>query len=261
MGQKRFGSFATFVFAKRKDLKKFEIDESLKFSDKEILDIYVDDFEKSIKLLEDIGACVAIFGSARFEEDNFYYKKGVEIAKKFANRGFHVVTGGSSGIMEAANRGAYEVKDIHSIGFNLHLPFEQATNEFTTKDVTLNSFGIRKQMLLKNTTSCVILPGGYGTLDELFDVITLVVSGKILPISIHLVGQEFWQPLLDFVENTLVKNKVITKKEAELLQVSDDLDEVLQKAVANVEVYLKAMENANLQNTPRYELIKKQFGK
>ncbi len=242
-------------------MKKSKFDKETTLSNEEYIQEYLGDFERATKLLEDIGACVAVFGSARFTKDNFYYKKGVEISKKLAQNGFHIVTGGSGGIMEAANKGAYEIKDVHSIGFNLYLPFEQLPNGYTTKDETLNSFSVRKYMLLKNTTSCVVLPGGFGTLDELFDIITLVISKKFLPISIHLIGKEFWQPLMTFIEKTLVDYEVISKDEANILHVSDDIDEVVQKIKENVKTYLDAMSEVGLEDTKRYKFILEQFKK
>ncbi|MDR0467788.1 MAG: TIGR00730 family Rossman fold protein, partial [Campylobacteraceae bacterium] len=140
-------------------MKNSEFDKSVSLTDSEYINEYVEDYNNSCKLLEDIGATVAVFGSARFDENNIYYKQAVEVSKKLAQNGFHIITGGSGGIMEAANRGAYKVGDAHSIGFNLYLPFEQLSNNFATIKDTLNSFSVRKHMLLKNSTSCVVLPG------------------------------------------------------------------------------------------------------
>ncbi|MDR0467572.1 MAG: LOG family protein, partial [Campylobacteraceae bacterium] len=106
---------------------------------------------------------------------------------------------------------------------------------------------------------CVVLPGGFGTLDELFDVITLVISRKFLPISIHLIGCEFWQPLVDFIKKTLVNYKAVSEEETNILHVSDDLDEVVKKVKENVKVYLDTMAEVGLKNTKRYKLIQKQF--
>ena len=240
-------------------MTKSRFDKNVSLTDEEYINDYVNDYNVSCKALENIGSCVAIFGSARLKEDNFYYKKAMELSKKLAQNNFHIITGGSGGIMKAANQGAHEVNSIQSIGFNLCLPFEQLPNGFTTIDETLNSFGVRKHMLLKNATSCVVLPGGFGTLDELFDVITLVISRKFLPISIHLVGCEFWQPLVNFIEKTLVDNEVVSKDDIKILHVSDDLDEVVQKVKENIKTYLNAMSEAGLENTKRYKLIQEQF--
>lgn len=234
-------------------------DKTVSQTDDEFINEYVEDFKRSSKLLEDVGACVGVFGSSRFDENNYYYKEGVKLANKLSKEGFHIVTGGSYGIMEAGNRGAYEAKGSHSIGFNLHLPFEQEPNRYTTIQDTLHTFEVRKHMLLKNTTSCVVLPGGFGTLDELFEVITLVVTNKALPISVHLVGYNFWQPLLEFIKTTLVEYDTISPESIELFHISDNLDEVVSKVKDNIKTYMDSMVEASLENTKRYTLIKEQF--
>ena len=217
------------------------------------------DCDEGYALLEDIGAAVAIFGSARFKEDNIYYEKAVETAQILSEDGFHITSGGSYGIMEAANKGAFQGKNGERLGFNLILPFEQETNLFTTRAVTLENFAVRKHMLIKNAIACVAFPGGFCTLDELFDVTTLILTRKMLPLKIYLYGSKFWTPLVDFIKTTLVEYKTIEPGEADVWQICDDLGEIREGIKEYAKTYLKIMREQGLENSERYKLIQKQI--
>lgn len=157
-------------------------------------------FVEGFDTLKDIGPCVTFFGSARLKPGSRYYEEARKLAFMFAESGFNVVTGGSNGIMEAANRGAYESGKTESVGLNIHLPHEQKTNPYTTMSVEFDYFFVRKVMLVKYSYAYIVFPGGFGTFDELFEALTLVQTGKIFPISIILVGVEFWSPLMEFIK-------------------------------------------------------------
>lgn len=228
--------------------------------DKKYIKTYVDDFCQTSLMLENVGACVGVFGSAIFDEKNRYYNDAEKISYILGKNGFNIISGGSGGIMEAANKGAKLANCGESIGINIVLPDEQIPNIYTTKETTVSSFGVRKHFLIKNLTSCVIFPGGFGTLDELFDVLALVRTRSILPVSIHLFGVEFWQPFIDFVNKSLILNKTISNSDLEMLHVSDDLDEITSKVKEHIKDYLNVMRESSLHNSKRYKLIHKQFG-
>lgn len=189
----------------------------------------VSDFTKGFDGLNDLGPSVTFFGSARFSKDNPYYKDAVYLANLLGQKGYSIVTGGSQGIMEAANKGAYEAKTCQSIGLNIHLPHEQRPNPYTTKHLTFDYFFVRKVMLIKHSFAYIIFPGGFGTLDELFEALTLMQTGKITKISLFLYGKEYWGKLFDFIQTTMVEHGTIRANDVELLVMSDDLDEIAQK--------------------------------
>lgn len=182
------------------------------------------DFVKGFDEMKDVGPCVTFFGSARFDEKNPYYQEARKLSKLLANRGYNIVSGGSSGIMEAANLGAYESGKAESIGLNINLEHEQGNNAYTTKNVTFDYFFARKVMLVKYSLAYVIFPGGFGTLDEFFEALTLTQTKKITKISIFLVGTKFWEKLYDFIKTTLVEHKTINPVDIELITYTDDLD-------------------------------------
>jgi uncharacterized protein (TIGR00730 family) len=151
-----------------------------------------------------LGPCVTVFGSARFKEDHRYYHMGRELGARIARAGFTVMTGGGPGIMEAANRGARDVKG-RSVGCNIELPAEQKPNAYLDRWITFRYFFVRKLMLVKYSYAFVALPGGFGTLDEIFETATLIQTRKILDFPLVLMGRDYWQPLLDFMESRLLK--------------------------------------------------------
>ncbi|MFM1802680.1 MAG: hypothetical protein RJA81_2032 [Planctomycetota bacterium] len=178
-----------------------------------------------IDKLSDLGASVAIFGSARLKENDPDYIAARELGRMMAESGFAVITGGGPGIMEAANRGAIEGKGL-SIGCNIELPFEQAPNPYLNRSLDFQYFFVRKTMFIKYANGFVIFPGGFGTLDELFEALTLVQTLKIQRFPIILYNRAFWSKLLDFIHETLIDRGVISPEDLNLLVVSDDLEEI-----------------------------------
>jgi len=187
---------------------------------------FVDGYER----LNDIGPCVSIFGSARTKPDNRYYKLATEIAKLMVDEGYGVITGGGPGIMEAANLGAKEAGGP-SVGLNIDLPFEQGHNDYIDNDKIFNFkyFFIRKVMFVKYAQALVVLPGGFGTMDELFEVLTLVQTQKSSPVPIILVGSEFWTGLKDWIKNVMLEQEQnVSPKDLDLMPITDDPQEVVR---------------------------------
>ena len=170
---------------------------------------------------------VSIFGSARTPPEDPYYAAAQETAALLARAGFAVVTGGGPGIMEAANRGAFEADGI-SIGCNIELPFEQAPNPYQTRSLKFKYFFVRKTMFVKYSNAFVIFPGGFGTLDELFEALTLIQTRKIKNFPVILFGAEFWAGMLDWLENTILKNKYIAANDRNLLYLTDSPAEIVE---------------------------------
>lgn len=184
------------------------------------------EFRAGFEIVNKFNYTVTVFGSARFLEDNSYYQKARETGSILAQEGFTVITGGGGGIMEAANRGAYEAGG-QSIGFNIKLPHEQRLNAYTTVSMPFRYFFARKVMLAYAASALICFPGGFGTLDELFEVITLVQTGKMPPVPIVLVGSEFWQPLDVFVRSQMLENLgTISHGDEELYTITDDVEEI-----------------------------------
>jgi len=172
--------------------------------------------------------CVTVFGSARFDEDHRYYQLARDVGQALAGAGYAVMTGGGPGIMEAANRGAREAGGL-SVGCNIELPFEQKPNPYLDKFIEFEHFFIRKVMLVKYSSAFVVMPGGFGTLDEAFEVITLVQTNKLdrFPI-VSMGGREFWGQLGDFMRNTMVAEGVISPQDAEFIHPADSADEAIE---------------------------------
>ncbi|MFN9246354.1 MAG: TIGR00730 family Rossman fold protein, partial [Planctomycetota bacterium] len=183
---------------------------------------------RGFRKLHFVGPCVTVFGSARFPEDHRYYKLGVEIGEELAKVGFTVMTGGGPGIMEAANRGAKQAGG-HSVGCNIILPFEQYPNPYLDVFVEFKYFFVRKLMLAKYSYAFVALPGGFGTLDELFEISTLVQTEKVEGFPIVLAGKEFWQPMLDYLRDTMVKEGTIGQVDVDRFIVTDDPKEIARR--------------------------------
>jgi len=195
---------------------------------------FVDGYEKMAK----IGPCVSIFGSARLKPETKYYEMAVEIAEKITKIGFGIITGGGPGIMEAGNKGAFNAEG-KSIGLNIDLPFEQHFNPFISKMYSLNFdyFFVRKVMFVKYSQGFVVMPGGFGTLDELTEAITLIQTNKIGRFPIVLVGSEFWGGLLDWFKDTLLKEGMISPDDLDLYRVVDTADEAVEHIRAFYEKY------------------------
>ncbi|GAB4148898.1 MAG: TIGR00730 family Rossman fold protein [Bacteroidia bacterium] len=187
---------------------------------------FVDGFENMAK----IGPCVSIFGSARTKPDNKYYKLAEEIASKLTREGYGIITGGGPGIMEAGNKGAREGNG-KSVGLNIRLPFEQSSNIYVDPDKSINFdyFFVRKTIFLKYSQGFIAMPGGFGTLDELFEALTLVQTSKIAHFPVVLVGSEYWNGLVDWIKETLLeKEKNISPGDLNLFHVVDTADEAVQ---------------------------------
>ena len=189
-----------------------------------IMSEFVHGYEK----MDSIGPCVSIFGSARTQPDHAYYKLATDVSAAVAKAGYGVITGGGPGIMEAANKGAQEA-DGPSVGLNIALPFEQSSNPYIDKDknISFEYFFIRKVMFVKYAQAFVVFPGGFGTLDELFESLTLIQTKKITRLPIVLVGTKFWGGLIDWIQNFLIENKLISPEDLDLFSVVDTREEVL----------------------------------
>ena len=184
---------------------------------------FVDGFEA----LSPIYPAVSIFGSARLSPENSYYQIAETIAHGLAKAGYSVITGGGPGIMEAANKGAAEGGG-ESIGVNIKLPHEQHPNPYATKHLDFRYFFVRKVMLVKYAVAFVCLPGGYGTLDEIFEAITLIQTHKIKPFPVILVGSDYWKGLVNWLEKSVLKHGMISPSDLSLFQILDDPYQVIE---------------------------------
>jgi uncharacterized protein (TIGR00730 family) len=178
------------------------------------------EFLRGFRTLHFVGPCVTVFGSARFTENHVYYVLAREIGQLLARAGFTIMTGGGPGIMEAANRGAKEAGG-YSVGCNIKLVREQFPNPYLDKYITFRYFFVRKVMLVKYSYAFVALPGGFGTLDEIFETATLIQTGKIQDFPVVLVGRDFWQPLLDFFDQSLIRERTVDPLDVSRILVTD----------------------------------------
>jgi hypothetical protein len=185
------------------------------------------EFVEGFEMLSRVPPAVAIFGSARTPRDSEAYRKAEAVASLLSRNGFSIITGGGPGVMEAANKGATEAA-VTSVGLNIELPLEQKPNSFANKVLNFRYFFVRKVMFVKYSVAFVIMPGGYGTLDELFESITLIQTRKIKPFPVILVGREYWQGLLEWLKSTLLKEKMIAAEDIDMLKVVDTPEEVLR---------------------------------
>ena len=177
--------------------------------------------------LGEYGCGVSIFGSARVREGNPVYDECVDISRKLAQAGYTVITGGGPGIMEAGNKGAAEVENGVSVGLNIQLPMEQKPNSFQNVELDFKYFFVRKVMLVKYATAYIVMPGGLGTLDELFEAAVLVQTKRIKPFPIILYKSEYWKGLLDWIKTTMVNGGYLNEEELDLFTVLDTPDEVV----------------------------------
>jgi uncharacterized protein (TIGR00730 family) len=197
----------------------------------EIADEFFEGFEVVSTLAK---PAVTIFGSARVREGHPYYTSAIEVGRRFAEAGFTVVTGGGPGIMEAANRGAREGGGV-SVGFNIDLPHEQHSNPYLDVSLTFRHFYARKTMFVKAAEGFVIFPGGFGTLDELFEALTLIQTGKVVDFPVVLFDSDYWEGLRLWVRGRLLSEGMISEEDVDLLFVSDDPAETVAKVVAGYE--------------------------
>ena len=180
------------------------------------------EFVEGFDALAGLDKAITIFGSARLEEGDPYYAQARELASRLAREGYAVITGGGPGIMEAANRGAHEAGGL-SIGCNIELPHEQSVNQYVDLAVEFRYFFARKTMFVKYADGFAIFPGGFGTLDELFESLTLIQTGKIRHFPVVLIGKEYWGGLLDWIRQTVVARGAVAPADMELIQVTDDM--------------------------------------
>ncbi|MFD2200530.1 TIGR00730 family Rossman fold protein [Shivajiella indica] len=190
------------------------------------------EFEKAAKKLLKLGPAITIFGSARFKPEDEYYELSRSVGRKFAEAGFTVLTGGGPGAMEAGNRGAFEAGG-NSLGLNIILPHEQQPNPYVDETIEFNYFFVRKTMLVKYSCAFIIMPGGLGTLDELFEAATLIQCGKIGPFPLILVGSEFWKGLRDFV-SYMAKEGVFSPEEIGFSRIVDTPEEAVEMVIKSL---------------------------
>ncbi len=205
--------------------KQFLIDD-LKLNESWRLFKILGEFVDGVENLHDLGPAVSIFGSARTKPGDPNYRLAMDIARMFAANGFAVITGGGGGVMEAANKGAAEAGG-HSVGLNINLPFEQVPNSFSNLKLDFNYFFIRKVMFIKYANAYIALPGGFGTLDEVFEVMTLIQTRRIKPFPIILAGSHYWSGLLEWIKKRLGDIGMISAGDLDIVQVIDDPEEIV----------------------------------
>jgi uncharacterized protein (TIGR00730 family) len=181
------------------------------------------EFVEGFDTLAEIGPAVTIFGSARVKPNESLWDDAATLAHNLATKGITVITGGGPGIMAASNKGAAEAGGV-SVGINIELPFEQGVNEFVTLPLQFHYFFVRKTMFVKYARAFVFMPGGFGTLDELFEVLTLIQTGRLEEMPVVLIGTQYWRGLVDWIVDTLLQNNKVSAKDLELFTVTDDLD-------------------------------------
>ena len=186
-----------------------------------------DEFEAAFKILKKYPKRVTFFGSARLSPETKYYHMAHDLAARLAENGFAIISGGGNGIMEASNRGAFDGEDV-SVGFNIKLPHEQHLNPYTTDSLRFNFFFTRKVMMTFYTHAFVCFPGGFGTLDEVFEVITLIQTGKMPPVPIVFVGNKYWKDLDKFIRKNLLKNHLISNGDEQIYTITEDFDAIVR---------------------------------
>jgi uncharacterized protein (TIGR00730 family) len=185
------------------------------------------EFVRGFQALREVGRCVTVFGSARFNQDHRYYGLARQLGRRLAEEGYTVMTGGGPGVMEAANRGAKEGGGL-SLGCNIQLPMEQEPNPYLDRFVEFEHFFVRKVMLVKYSRAFVVMPGGFGTLDEFFETLTLIQTEKIEDFPVIAMGGEFWGKLHAFVSDALLREETISPSDLDLIQLTDSVDEALR---------------------------------
>ena len=191
-----------------------------------IMGEFVEGFEE----MGQIGIGVSIFGSARVTENDLMYQKCVETAKRLGEAGFSIITGGGPGMMEAANRGA-QLAGVPSVGCNIELPFEQESNAYLDHSIDFRYFFVRKTMFVKYACGFVIFPGGFGTMDELFEALTLIQTSKVRNFPVVLVGTEYWEGLVEWIRSRMLEERKIAADDLDLLYLTDDPDAVVAHIV------------------------------
>ncbi|MDA8140305.1 MAG: TIGR00730 family Rossman fold protein [Desulfobacteraceae bacterium] len=205
--------------------KQFLVDE-FKLTESWRLFRILGEFVEGVETLHDLGPAVTLFGSARIKPNDPVYKKAEEIAAIFVKAGFAVITGGGGGVMEAANKGAAEAGGA-SVGLNIKLPFEQLPNTYANTKLEFKYFFIRKVMFIKYAAAYIALPGGFGTLDEVFEVMTLIQTKRVKPFPIILVGSDYWSGLLEWIKARLKDTGMISPDDMDIIQLIDDPEQVV----------------------------------
>jgi uncharacterized protein (TIGR00730 family) len=200
-----------------------------------------------------LGPCITVFGSSRIKEDNPYYAIAREFGKRITQMGFTVMTGGGPGIMEAANRGAYE-QGGKSVGCNILLPMEQKPNRYMQKWITFDYFFLRKAMLLKYSYAFIAMPGGFGTLDELFNTLTLIQTKSITRFPVVLFGKSFYEPLVEMIRKMVLEETILTE-DLDLLLITDDVEE----AMNHINAYIAGNYDIMKKRKPFWWLFEKKF--
>lgn len=208
-------------------------------------------FLKGFRALHFIGPCITVFGSARFKEGHEYYEKSREVGKAIADSGFTTLTGGGPGIMEAANRGAFEAGG-NSVGCNIVLPFEQHPNPYVHKTVNIRYFFVRKVLLLKYSYAFVIMPGGWGTMDEMFETLTLVQTKVMHNFPVVLIGKSYYQPLMDYL-HFMEQQKTISPEDLKLVLLTDDIGEAME----HIQKYIQSNYKISARAKPSWWLMEK----
>lgn len=187
------------------------------------------EFVNGYESMAKIGPCISVFGSARTQPQNKFYQKAVNVSKMLGERGYGVITGGGPGIMEAANKGAQEGSG-KSVGLNINLPFEQSGNQYvdTESNLKFDYFFVRKVVFVKYSQGFVVLPGGFGTLDEMFEALTLIQTNKINKKPVVLIGKEYWQGLMDWVKSTMLAEGNISEGDLDLFRIVDTEEEAIE---------------------------------
>jgi len=182
---------------------------------------------EGFEALADLHPCVSVFGSTRVKPEDAVYQKAERIGRLLAEKGFGVITGGGPGVMEAVNKGALEAGG-KSVGLNIELPFEQKPNPYTNVRLSFRYFFVRKVMFVKYAVAFIILPGGFGTMDELFESITLIQTHKIKPFPVFLVGSDYWRGLLNWIKGVVLKEGKISPEDLNIVQLIDDPEEIVK---------------------------------
>ncbi|VAW98478.1 hypothetical protein MNBD_GAMMA19-1270 [hydrothermal vent metagenome] len=208
----------------------------------------ISEFTEGVDRLSNLGYAVSIFGSARLPAENPYYQQTVDMAKRLAKEDFAIITGGGPGIMEAANKGAFESK-TKSVGLNIRLPHEQTANPY--QDITLDYryFFVRKVMFVKHSMGYVCMPGGFGTMDEFFESLTLMQTQKIYPMPMILFGVKYWQGLIDWMKSTMISNGTVSATDFDYITLTDDIDQVVETMIKHREWKEKVKQQAEKENS------------
>ena len=195
---------------------------------------YSTDFKRAFEHLKDLAPGVSIFGSARLPEENPYYEVARTAGRMLGELGVTVITGGGPGIMEAANRGAYEAGGI-SVGLNISLPFEQKANPYLTKDITFDYFFVRKLSFVRYSRAFIVFPGGFGTMDEFFEILTLMQTMKMDRMPFYIYDSHYWGGLVDWIKNKMLTEACISEEDMDYLPVYDDITELLQQLITDLQ--------------------------